>query len=217
MEPESGPKGQVEWYREVMDPVSAADAELGFLYIRRSCGAAGEGWHLEKRVVSCIVSNQPGVLYRISGLLSRRGYNIDSITVGTTMDYQLSRMTIVVQADDRTLEQVVKQLKKIIDVKKVRMLHLNESTLGELVLIKVSVNDGNRKAVVDMANGLHANIVDIGRDTATIQVVGSSADVDTALALFETFGLEELARTGLVALERGDGSLEKYRSEFEDE
>lgn len=172
---------------------------------------------MNKRVISCIVRNQPGVLYRVSGLLSRRGYNIDSITVGTTMDPALSRMTILLEADDRTLEQVIKQLSKLIDVKKIRMLRPEDSTLGELVLLKVRVNDGNRTAVVDMVNGLHARIVDIGHETVTIQAVGSSADVDTVLALFEPFGLAELARTGLGALERGDGSLEQYVSEYEEE
>lgn len=172
---------------------------------------------MEKRVVACIVSNHPGVLYRVSGLLSRRGYNIDSITVGTTMDPTLSRMTLVVEADDRILEQVVRQLDKLIDVKKVRMFHMDGMTLGEIVLVKVHVNDQNRRAVVDMANGLHARIADIGRDTATIQAVGSSADVDSVISLLEPFGLLEVARTGLVALERGDGSLEQHLSEFEEE
>jgi len=172
---------------------------------------------VEKRVVSCIVNNHPGVLYRISGLLSRRGYNIDSITVGTTMNPELSRMTIVVQADDRILEQVVKQLNKLIDVKRVKMLHLEASILGEIVLIKVSADAENRQGIMDTVNELHARIVDIGSETVTIEVVGSMADVDAALMRFEAFGMVELARTGPVALERGDSSLNQYVSEYEEE
>lgn len=172
---------------------------------------------MEKRVVSCIVNNHPGVLYRISGLLSRRGYNIDSITVGTTMNPELSRMTIVVQADDRILEQVVKQLNKLIDVKRVKMLHLEASILGEIVLIKVLVGEENRQAIMDTVNELHARIVDIGSQTVTIEVVGSMSDVDSALERFDGFGMVELARTGPVALERGDSSLNQYVSEYEEE
>ncbi len=162
---------------------------------------------MENHIVSFLVSNHPGVLYRISGLFRRRGYNIDSITVGVTTDPETSRITIVVKADDRLLGQVINQLKKLIDVKKVKILKKEDSVLREMALIKVRTESSQRIKLMEKVDMLSARVVDFGSETSMVQVYGSFEEINQALTKMEEFGIVEVARTGMVAVERGDGTI----------
>ena len=161
-----------------------------------------------RHVISVLVSNHPGVLLRISGLFSRRGYNIDSITVGVTEIPEFSRITVVVTADEPTLEQIIKQLNKLFDVKKVRHLNPDQSTFREIALIKVSSEQG--AALMNKINQSGDIIVDMGEKTVTIEVTGTQDEVSQAIKQYSDFGIAEIARTGMVALERGDEKLINY-------
>lgn len=162
---------------------------------------------MQRRVISLIVSNNPGVLCRIAGLISRRGYNIESITVGTTVDTHLSRITIVVMADESKLEQVIKQLDKLIDVKKIIEVPNEMGSFREIALVKVHSDDGNRMDVMNIVNKYNGTVIDIGSSTATVQLTGTCEYIDTAITELKEFGVIEIARTGMVALERGDKKL----------
>jgi acetolactate synthase I/III small subunit len=152
-----------------------------------------------------IVSNQPGVLSRVAGLFTRRGYNIDSLTVSATQDPATSRITVVVAADEGMLEQIVKQVEKLIDVRVVGVLDTEPVTRREVALVKVRNTPGN--ALMNTVNMVHASIVDIGEGTITIEYVGDIGGVDAFVETIAQFGIIEMARTGLVALSRGDGRL----------
>lgn len=152
-----------------------------------------------------IVSNQPGVLSRVAGLFTRRGYNIDSLTVSATLDPAVSRITVVVAADETILEQIVKQVEKLIDVMVVQVLDTTPVSRREVALVKVR-NTGNQ-ALMDAVNAAHASVLDIGRNTITVEYVGDLDEVDRFLLALTSFGIVEMARTGLVALSRGDGAL----------
>jgi len=162
---------------------------------------------MQRRVISLIVSNNPGVLCRIAGLISRRGYNIDSITVGTTVDTHLSRITIVVMADESKLEQVIKQLDKLIDVKKIVEIPNEICSFRVIALVKVHSYDGNRIDVMNIVNEYSGTVLDIGSSTATVQLTGTCEYIDRAVADLNKFGVIEIARTGMVALGRGDKKL----------
>ncbi len=160
---------------------------------------------MERRLISMVVSNQPGVLSRVAGLFTRRGYNIDSLTVSATLDPAVSRITVVVAADETILEQIVKQVEKLIDVMVVQVLDTAPVSRREVVLVKVrnSCNQG----LMDTVNAAHARVLDMGQSTITVEYVGDLDEVDRFLAALMPFGIVEMARTGLVALSRGDESL----------
>lgn len=162
---------------------------------------------MSQRVISFIVSNQPGVLSRISGLISRRGYNIESLSVGVTGDKTLSRITIVMFADDQITQQVVKQLDKLIDVKHVKELTSDMQTLSEVALIKVKSNDEIKVALMEKIGQLWGRVVDIGATTTTIEITGATLYINNSIKELDRFGIVEIARTGMVALERGDNIL----------
>lgn len=162
---------------------------------------------MQLRVISLIVSNKSGVLNRISGLIGRRGYNIENITVGVTSDAALSRMTIVVKTDDDRLEQVIKQLDKLIDVKKIKYIPMENGTFRELALVKVHSNNGDRMKVMNVVNKYNGTILDMGSETATVQLTGEAEMIDNAISELKQYGVFEIARTGLTALERGDKNL----------
>lgn len=162
---------------------------------------------MDSHIVSFLVSNQPGVLYRITGLFRRRGYNIDSITVGVTTDPDISRITIVLKADDRLLEQVINQLKKLIDVKKVKILKKEDSVLREMALIKVKIDRQERTKIMETVELLSGRVVDIGVGTFMVQFYGSFEVINHAIATLEQFGIVEVARTGMVAVQRGDNTI----------
>ncbi|MBU0687784.1 MAG: acetolactate synthase small subunit [Candidatus Margulisbacteria bacterium] len=156
-----------------------------------------------KHTISVLVENHPGVLNKVAGLFARRGFNIDSLAVGTTEDPQLSRMTIVVHGDDQVLEQIQKQLYKLINVIKVFDLPPDKSVDRELVLVKVAVNAKNRAEITELVDIFRGKIADVGETAMTIELAGDSSKVEGAIKLLEKFGIKEMVRTGKIALLRG--------------
>lgn len=156
-----------------------------------------------RHTISVLVENQFGVLARIAGLFSGRGFNIDSLSVGETTDPSVSRMTIVVRGDDRILEQVVKQLRKLINVIKVVDLTKDESVNRELVLIKVEANNKTRAEILSITDIFRGKIVDVSPESYTIEVTGDENKIKAIINLLTSFGIKEIARTGKVALGRG--------------
>jgi acetolactate synthase-1/3 small subunit len=160
-----------------------------------------------QHIISALVENRSGTLSRVSGLFSRRGYNIDSLTVGETEDPSISRMTIAVSGDERVLEQIVKQVGKLIDVITVRELEPSSCLKREIMLIKTGVNEKTRAAVLEIASIFRARVVDVSQTTITVEATGNTDKLNGLLLLLRPYGVLELARTGLVALERGENAL----------
>ncbi|TXK85249.1 acetolactate synthase small subunit [Paenibacillus sp. N3.4] len=156
-----------------------------------------------KHTVSVLVNNQPGVLQRVSGLFGRRGFNIESITVGESEEIGLSRMVIVTTGDDNTLEQISKQLYKLIDVIKVIDLSSNPMVARELALIKVNAEPTMRPEILGIVETFRAAVVDIGPTSIIVQVVGDSDKIDAMVELLRPYGIRELSRTGVTAMIRG--------------
>lgn len=140
---------------------------------------------------------------RVSGLFSRRGYNIDSLTVGVTEDPSISRMTIAVSGDNAILEQIVKQVEKLVDVIAVRQLSDSSSVRRELMLVKVKASEVERPQVIEIAGIFRARTIDVSPETLTIEATGDKEKLEGLLTMLRPYGIMELARTGLVALERG--------------
>ncbi|MCR5515588.1 MAG: acetolactate synthase small subunit [Lachnospira sp.] len=163
---------------------------------------------MRKAVISILVGNSAGVLSRVAGLFSRRGYNIDSLTVGETLNPELSRMTIVATGDDDVLEQIEKQLTKIVDVKKITVLPLDDSVCRELVLIKVLVSPEKRQEIATIADIYRANIVDVSKESVIVSLTGSQSKINAFIELLDGFTIVEIARTGITGLERGPKGLE---------
>jgi len=155
-----------------------------------------------KHTISVLVENKPGVLARIAGMFSGRGFNIKSLTVGETEDPDVSRMTIVVGGDDAVLDQVNKQLNKLIDVNKVIDMTKEKFIERQLALIKVGVTPGNRAEVMLVAEVYKAKIVDIGQKTFTVEATGGEDKIDALVSFLKPFGIKEMVRTGAVALSR---------------
>ncbi len=158
---------------------------------------------MKRHVVSALVENRSGTLSRVSGLFSRRGYNIDGLTVGETDDPFVSRMTIAVSGDDAILDQIVKQLGKLVDVISVRDLDPATCVRRELMLVKAKADERTRPAVIEIASIFRSRIVDVSPTTITIEATGDSDKLEGLLLLLRPYGILELARTGLVALDRG--------------
>jgi acetolactate synthase I/III small subunit len=159
---------------------------------------------MKRHTVAVLVNDQPGVLQRVSGLFGRRGFNIESITVGTSEETGLSRMVIVTTGDDKTLEQVVKQLYKLIDVIKVIDLSANPMVGRELALIKVSAEPSSRPEIMGVVETFRAAVVDIGTSSMMVQVVGDTEKIDAMVELMKPYGIRELSRTGVTAMMRGN-------------
>ncbi|WP_128896154.1 acetolactate synthase small subunit [Longirhabdus pacifica] len=157
----------------------------------------------EKYTISILVNNQPGVLQRVAGLFARRGYNIESITVGSSEEQGLSRMIIVTTGDDKIVEQISKQLYKLIDVIKVVELSSNSTVSRELALIKVGIEVEQRQQIFGIVETFRASVVDVGSKTMMVQVVGGTDKVDAMIELLKPFGITGLSRTGVTALRRG--------------
>lgn len=156
-----------------------------------------------RHILAVLVENNPGVLTRVAGLFSRRGYNIDSLTVGRTENPQISRMTIVVEGDDLVLEQVTKQLHKLIDVIKINDITSEQYVDRELVLIKVGADPSVRGEIMQIVDIFRARIVDIGRRTLIIECTGDEGKINAVIESLKPFGIKELVRTGKVAMLRG--------------
>ncbi|CDA28481.1 MULTISPECIES: acetolactate synthase small subunit [Eubacterium] len=158
---------------------------------------------MNKKVLSVLVDNTSGVLNRVAGLFSRRGYNIDSLTVGVTQDPRYSRMTIVVTGDDDIIEQIIKQIEKLVDVNKVEVLEDNNSVCRELILTKVKTTPEQRQQVMAVADIFRAKIVDVGIDSLIIELTGNQNKLDAFLNLLADYEILELVRTGITGLARG--------------
>jgi len=159
---------------------------------------------MSKHTISILVNDQPGVMQRVSGLFGRRGFNIESITVGSSEESGLSRMVIVTSGDDRTIEQVQKQLYKLIDVIKVVDVSANPMVARELGLIKVNAEPSARPEILGVVETFRAAIVDIGPSTLMVQVVGDTEKIDAMVELLKPYGIRELSRTGVTAMARGN-------------
>ena len=155
-----------------------------------------------RHTISVLVQNKFGVLTRIAGLFSGRGFNIDSLNVAPTHDPSMSRMTIVTRGDDATLDQIVQQLNKLVDSIGVQDFRDGEYVDRELVLVRVGVDSRSRAEVMQVTDIFRAKIVDVQPSSVTIEITGSESKVDKFLRLMETFGIQELTRTGKVALAR---------------
>ncbi|AEH50301.1 acetolactate synthase small subunit [Pseudothermotoga thermarum] len=156
-----------------------------------------------RHILSVLVENHPGVLSKVAGLFTRRGFNIDSLTVGTTTDPTISRMTIVVKGDEYVVEQITKQLSKLIDVIAVKKLNPQETVERELALIKIKADHKTRSDVIQISEIFRANIVDVSNQTLTIEVFGDQDKINAMIELLKQYEIVEMARTGPIALERG--------------
>ena len=159
---------------------------------------------MNKKVLSVLVNNTSGVLNRVAGLFSRRGYNIDSLTVGETENPKYSRMTIVVTGDDDILEQIVKQITKLEDVRRVDVLEPSDSVTRELILVKIKAEPAQRQQVISITEIFRANIVDVAKDSLMIEITGSQSKLKAFLSLVEDYEILELVRTGITGLARGE-------------
>ena len=155
------------------------------------------------KVLSILVDNRAGVLSRVSGLFSRRGYNIDSLTVGVTADPKYSRMTVVCSGDELILEQITKQLEKLVDVRDIKVLAPGNSVNRELILVKIKAGVAERQNVISIADVFRAKIVDIGKDSLIVELTGDKSKLEAFISLLEGYEILELARTGLTGLSRG--------------
>ena len=162
---------------------------------------------MSRHTLSVLVENKPGVLARIAGLFSRRGYNIDSLAVGPTEHPEISRMTIVVNVEDSPLEQVTKQLNKLVEVLKIVELEGSAAVERELALVKVRADAQTRSQVLETVQLFRAKVVDVAVDAVTIEVTGNRDKLDAMLRVLEPFGIRELVQSGVVAIGRGARSI----------
>ena len=156
-----------------------------------------------QRVFSLLVDNNPGVLSRVSGLFSRRGYSIDSITAGVTADPRFTRITIVASGDELILSQIEKQVRKLEDVIEIKVLQPEDPVYRELIMVKVRANKTERTEIISVADIFRAKIVDVEKDSLMVELTGNGSKVDAFLELLEGYEILELARTGITGLQRG--------------
>jgi acetolactate synthase-1/3 small subunit len=167
---------------------------------------------MEKHTLIALMEDKPGVLNRVSNLFRRRNYNIESLAVGHSETPNISRMTIVVDGDNRVVQQVVKQLAKLINVTEVVNVTGTPTVIRELALVKVKAGPGTRAEIIELANVFRGRIVDVGPDSMTVEITGAEDRVDSLIRLLRSYGIEELARTGRVAMVRsGNGNQEQHR------
>lgn len=153
--------------------------------------------------LSILVDNTAGVLSRVSGLFSRRDYNIESLTAGITADPKYSRMTIVASGDDQVLDQIYKQVSKLVDVRDVKVLDPEDSVQRELIMIKIRCDAAQRQDIVSLVSIFRASIVDVGKESLTIEATGAKGKLEALIDLLDGFEILEIARTGVTGLTRG--------------
>jgi len=167
---------------------------------------------MEKHTLIALMEDKPGVLNRVSNLFRRRNYNIQSLAVGHSETPHISRMTVVVDGDNRVVEQVVKQLSKLINVTEVLDVTERPAVIRELALVKVTAGPGKRSEIIELAQVFRGRIVDVGPESMTIEITGPEERVNSLVSLLRPYGIEELARTGRVAMVRsGNGSNQVYQ------
>lgn len=162
---------------------------------------------MTRHTLSVLVENKPGVLTRVAGLFARRAFNISSLAVGPTEQPDLSRITIVVEVEDLPLEQVTKQLNKLVNVLKIVELERDASVQRELLLVKVKADANSRTAVLEVVNLFRAHVVDVSPDSLVVEAIGSREKLAALLAALEPFGIRELVQSGAVAIGRGPRSI----------
>jgi acetolactate synthase I/III small subunit len=162
---------------------------------------------MSRHTLSVLVENKPGVLARVASLFSRRGFNIDSLAVGPTEHPEVSRMTIVVNVEELPLEQVTKQLNKLVNVIKIVELDPEQSVQRELLLVKVKADLTTRSHVLETVNLFRAKVVDVAPDAVTIEATGTADKLDALIRVLEPFGIKELVQSGMVAVGRGSRSI----------
>ena len=162
---------------------------------------------MNKKVFQLLVDNTAGVLSRISGLFSRRGYNIESITAGETADPRFTRITIVASGDDEILDQIEKQVAKLVDVRNIKVLEPSLSVFYELCLVKVEVNHLNRESVISIGNLFHCKACDVTPESMIFEITGNTDKIESFLTMLEGYKILELARTGITGLSRGSDDV----------
>jgi acetolactate synthase-1/3 small subunit len=162
---------------------------------------------MSRHTLSVLVENKPGVLVRIAGLFSRRGFNIDSLAVGPTEHEEISRMTIVVNCEEHPLEQVTKQLNKLVNVLNIVELEQGQAVQRELLLIKVRADSESRSKVLETVQLFRAKVVDVALDAVTVEATGNRDKLDALIRVLEPFGIKELVQSGMVAVGRGGRSI----------
>jgi acetolactate synthase-1/3 small subunit len=169
--------------------------------------------HMQAHLLSVLVENHPGVLFRVAGLFSRRGFNIESLAVGTTQVPTISRMTIIVLGDDHMIDQIVKQLSKLMQVLTIKIMPAASAVSRELILVKVAAKPENRHQIVQIADIFRAKIIDVSRESLTIEMTGESDKTAALQEMLSEYGIIEIARTGVIALERGPSSISSASKE----
>lgn len=163
--------------------------------------------NLQRYTVGVLVDNEPGVLSRVSGLFSRRGFNIESLAVGPTQDREVSRITIVVLGDDAHIEQLVQQLYKLICVQKVQVMQQRNAVERQLLLVKVRAGIAEREGLMRLVDIFKAKVLDVTKSSMVLQITGDNDKITSLMKLLEDYGILELVRTGVVALERGENVM----------
>ncbi len=162
---------------------------------------------MQKRILSLLVDNTAGVLSRISGLFSRRGYNIDSLSAGVTADERFTRLTVVCSGDVLILEQITKQLAKLVDVRDIKVLEPEDSVSRELVLVKVAAKPEQRQGIISIADIFRAKVIDVSKDSMIIEMTGTKSKLEAFIDLLDDYEILELARTGITGLSRGTHNI----------
>ena len=165
---------------------------------------------MRRAVFSILVGNSSGVLSRVAGMFSRRGYNIDSLTVGETLNPELSRMTIAVTGEDDVLEQIEKQLRKMVDVLDVKKLNEGVSVCRELIMVKIRASAEERQAIVAVTDIFRAKVVDVGPESMIIELTGNQSKLEAFIQLLSNYEILELARTGVTGLSRGSDDVKYF-------
>lgn len=165
---------------------------------------------MKKHIMSVLVNNHMGVLSRVSGLFSRRGYSIDSLAVGSTEVENISRITISVTCEEDVFEQIKNQLAKLVDVLTIMEIDSDDAVIRELALIKIDATHRKRAEIIEIANIFRARIIDVSNDTLMLEITGNENKISAIISMLEEFGVKEVIRTGVIAINRGAMELKNY-------